>query len=602
MSKSPDKTPDDEVTSAFAVQEFPEQDERKRLEEAAQAADAFDFLADHDELGDDWLNASLADDEPETIGILGSRRKPKELRAGARRKRLSEMLSIVRRYDILHGMTPETLRQMFEELGPTFVKAGQILSMRSEILPQSFCDELAHLRTNAEPMDRDVVLQVLRDEYAAPIEEIFDAIDDVPLGSASIAQVHKARLVTGELVAVKVQRPHVQEIMAQDISIMRSVGRFLSHFVSASQIVDIKSVIDELWRTFREETDFLIEARNLAEFRRCNRDCVFVDAPKPYPPLCTSHVVVMDYVEGIPISDVDTLKREGYDLHEIGVKLLDNFTTQMLDEGFFHADPHPGNIIIRGGKICYIDLGFMGRLSVSDRAAIQQMVIAVAELDTPGLMKGLLRFASSDSTGVDRGALLADLDAIVETYGTASLEELDVGEFFNALVSMATKHGIEMPGSVTILARTLVSLEGLVDTFLPGSSMIEILRDHIKAHESIGTLLGDESKLLARETRLATHGMLGAASEAGLLVRMATRGQLRVGVDMSGDEDMFSGLSHVADRLAMAIIVAGLFIGSSVVYFARIQPVIFGIPVIGFVGYVAALVLAVFVIRDILKR
>ncbi len=601
-ARSKKKQEQEEEVSAFADEEFPENDDRERLEEAAEAADAFDFLTDRNDALDEWLAEAISDDEPETIGILGGRRRPAELRAGARRQRLSEMLSIVRRYDIMHGMTPETLRQMFEELGPTFVKAGQILSMRSEILPQSFCDELAKLRTNAEPMDREVVLQVLRDEYAAPIEEIFDAIDDVPLGSASIAQVHKARLVTGELVAIKVQRPHVQEIMAQDISIIRSVGRVAEHFVSASQILDIKSVVDELWRTFREETDFMIEARNLAEFRRSNRDCAYVEAPKPYPALCTSHVVVMDYIEGIPIYDTEALKRAGYDLHEVGTKLLDNFTYQMLDEGFFHADPHPGNLIIRGGKICYIDLGFMGRMSANDRAAINQMVLAVAEKDTPQLMTGLLRFASSDSAGVDRGSLLTDLDSIVETYGTASLDDLDIGAFFNALVSMASKHGIEMPGSVTILARTLVSLEGLVDSLLPGSSMIQILRTHIKAHESLGSLAEEEIVRLARESRLATHGILTAAAESGLLARMATRGQLRMGIDVAGDEDMFEGLSHVADRLAVAIIVAGLFIGSSVVYYARIQPVIFGIPVIGFIGYVLALVLSVVVIRDIMRR
>jgi ubiquinone biosynthesis protein len=266
-----------------------------------------------------------------------------QISRGKKAARLREMLSIASHYDVFHGPTPVTFRKLLEELGPTFVKAGQILSMRSEILPESFCDELTKLRTDVEPMDRELVLDTLRSEYDTPIEDIFDAIDDVPLGSASVAQVHKARLVTGELVAIKVQRPHVQEIMAQDISIMRSVARRASHFMGDEQFLDLQSVVNELWQSFREETDFLVEARSLEEFRRNNADCKFVDCPKPYPKLCTEHVVVMDYMEGISIDDTERLVAAGYDLKEIGVKLVDNYTKQMIDDGFFHADPHPGS-------------------------------------------------------------------------------------------------------------------------------------------------------------------------------------------------------------------------------------------------------------------
>ena len=195
--------------------------------------------------------------------------------------------------------------------------------MRSEILPPSFTHELERLRTDVEPMDRDTVLAALRAEYDRPIEDIFDAIDDNPLGSASVAQVHKARLVTGELVAIKVQRPHVQETMAQDISIMRSLARYMSRFMGQNQFLDLQSVVDELWQSFREETDFLVEARNLEEFRRNNAGCVYLECPKPHPVLCTRHVVVMDYVEGIAIDDTATLAAAGYDCAEIGEKLVE---------------------------------------------------------------------------------------------------------------------------------------------------------------------------------------------------------------------------------------------------------------------------------------
>ena len=391
------------------------------------------------ELLDAWYervsHESLAG-ERQTIGLFGGRSDDEyALTRGSRLARIGEMLQIVRRYDIFHGLTPKSLRRMLEELGPTFVKAGQILSMRSEILPESFTCELSRLRTDVEPMDRDTVLSALRAEYDRPIEEIFDAIDDRPLGSASVAQVHKARLVTGELVAVKIQRPHVQEIMAQDISIMRSLARHAMRFMGDEQFLDLQSVVDELWQSFREETDFLVEARSLEEFRRNNAACAFVDCPKPYPSLCTRHVVVMDYVEGIPINDTARLVAGGYDLSEIGIKLADNYTSQMLDDGFFHADPHPGNLVVVGGKIVYLDLGIMGRLSSHDRSAMRDMVTAVAACDSPKLAEGLMRFSVSDTSDVDQAHLLADLDAIVADYGLSDLSDLDVGAFMNAFPS-----------------------------------------------------------------------------------------------------------------------------------------------------------------------
>lgn len=554
------------------------------------------------ELLDAWYDSVKDDavDDRQTIGLFGGRDSGEyALSRGSRLARIGEMVAIVRRYDIFHGLTPQSLRQMLEELGPTFVKAGQILSMRSEILPQSFTRELSRLRTSVEPMDRDTVLSALRAEYDRPIEEIFDAIDDRPLGSASVAQVHKARLVTGELVAVKIQRPHVQEIMAQDISIMRSLARYASRFMGSEQFLDLQSVVDELWQSFREETDFLVEARSLEEFRRNNAECAFVDCPKPYPSLCTRHVVIMDYVEGIPIDDRRALVRAGYDLEEIGTKLVDNYTSQMLDDGFFHADPHPGNLVIRDGKIVYLDLGIMGRLSSHDRRAVRDMVFSVARCDSAGLADGLMRFSVSDTSGVDQAHLLVDLDAIVADFGLSDLSDLDIGSFMNALITMAQKDGVELPGTVTMLARSLVTLEGVAHDLLPETSIVEIIQSHVKAHTSGEELARREARRLADETLAATHSLLGAAGEAKLAMRMLTRGQLRVNLDMPGTMDPLEDLARIANRLTMSVIVAGLFIGSSVVYYARIQPVIFGIPIIGFLGYLVAFVLGVMVALDI---
>ncbi|WP_307739911.1 AarF/UbiB family protein, partial [uncultured Parolsenella sp.] len=478
------------------------------------------------------------DDDSIYIGILGSGRRANAARYGLSRKRrharLLQIFGIVRKYDVLHGITPVKFRRMLEELGPTFVKAGQILSMRSEILPERFCKELSKLRSDVDPMPHETVIAALEAEYGERLDTIFDAIGELPLGSASVAQVHRARLASGEDVAIKIQRPHVQEVMARDIDIMRSLVRHLTPFFKGDQFLDLTSVVEELWDTFREETDFLVEARNLEEFRRNNEGCAFVACPKPYLSLCTEHVVVMEYVEGISVSSPARLVQAGYDLNEIGTKLVDNYASQLLDNGFFHADPHPGNIVVSGGQIVFLDLGITGRLSPSLRRIMRDMIFSVAERDTPKLKSALLRLSLSSPDDVDHAELLADLDEVVDEFGTVSLSELDLGSFLGDLISLARRNGIELPGQITSMARGLVTLEGVLDEFLPGVNMIEIISQHIRAHADTRAKLERDARELAVRGRAATKGLLGAAAQAELAMSMLTRGQLKLNMDFVG--------------------------------------------------------------------
>ncbi|MBT1161922.1 MULTISPECIES: ABC1 kinase family protein [Bifidobacterium] len=539
----------------------------------------------------------------ETLDLFGPRRdvfsERYHLTRWGKIKRLKQIAGIAKQFDVAHGLTPVKMRLMLEALGPTFVKVGQILSMRSEMLPQSFCDELAKLRADADPMPYETVVETLSHEYGRPVDEIFEHIDATPLGSASLAQVHRATLLTGEDVAVKVQRPGVRETMAQDVSIMRSIAKVATKVVSTAQVVDLGGVVEELWDTFESETDFLVEARNLAEFKRFCEPYKYMDCPKPYMDLCTEHVVVMDYIEGISVSHPDRLIAAGYDLKEIGTKLVDNYATQILDDGFFHADPHPGNIMVAGGQIVLLDLGMTGRLNMKTRQVMKQMIFAVAKQDTPALADGLLRFAGSANNPEDYPALLADLDTIVAEYGTVDLSDLDIAAFITELTQLAQRHGIEVPSSVTTVGRALVTLEGLLDEFIPDVNMIEIISKHIATSKSPKQAARDELESLGVEGHLALHGLLSALAEAKTASRMLTRGQLRVNVELIGAEEPMNKLSDMVNRLTMALIVVGLFVGSSIVYFAGMKPIIFGIPVVGFMGYVVAFVLSAWIVFDI---
>lgn len=552
------------------------------------------------------VEGELDGDDSVTIGLLRGARRNDASRYGVsakrRHARILQIFGIVRKYDVFGGITPVKFRRMLEELGPTFVKAGQILSMRSEILPERFCSELTKLRSDVDPMPYETVIAVLEQEYGGQFGELFDAIGEHPLGSASVAQVHRARLATGEDVAVKVQRPGVSETMAQDVSIMRSLAKVAAKLFPDAQIVDFKGVVEELWDTFEAETDSLVEARNLAAFKRFSKPYKYMDCPAPYPELCTEHVVVMDYIDGISVSHPKQLLAAGYDLKEIGTKLVDNYATQILDEGFFHADPHPGNIIVRGGQIVLIDLGMTGRLDQRTRTVLKDMLFAVAQQDSPALADSLLRFANTSPDAEDYPALLDDLDMVVQEYGKVDLAELDIAAFLASLTQLAARHGIEIPSSITTVGRALITLEGLLDEFIPNVNMIQIISDHIASSESRETMVKKEAKSLAIEGRQALHSTLSALTELKHATRMLTRGKLRVNMELVGSEEPFQQLSDMVNRLTMALIVVGLFIGSSIVYYAGIKPVVFGIPIVGFMGYIVAFVLGCWIVLDILIK
>ena len=521
----------------------------------------------------------------------------------SRTRRMREILGILQHYHFLRGFQPSEFRQMLEDLGPSFVKIGQTLSTRSEILPKAFCDELTKLQMECDPLPFDQILHAIHDIYGEKQNEIFDAIDPKPLGSASLAQVHKARLVNGDIVAVKIQRPGVKATMAQDIDIMRIVARQASRFMKDNQMLDLREVVEELWATFLEETDFGREAANLQEFAELNKDVAFIGCPKVYPELCSEYVLVMEYVEGIGISHTDKLEELGYDLEEIGRKVLDNYATQILDHGFFHADPHPGNMLIRDGQVMYIDLGIMGRLSPRDRAGFGNIIKAVGKQDASDLKDALIAFAASkDIDAIDHTRMLADLDSLLNDYGSCDVADIDIGQFLTDILALTRSCKVTLPSSITSVSRGIVTLEGTIAPFIPNDNMVTIINDHIKRTTDKRAELVDAMEDLTLALRGAGKGILDAHRYGGEALHMLTRGQMKVNMEMLGSEAPLARLAKIVNRLTVALMVAGLFVGSSMVSLSSMEPRLLGVPVLAFFGYLGALVLSIWVVMDIWRK
>lgn len=526
-----------------------------------------------------------------------------DLSPKTRRRRMREIMAIIHRHKLLRSITPEDFREMLEDLGPSFVKIGQTLSTRSEILPQVYCDELAKLQTECDPLPFEDMLCALDAEYGTRRDELFAYIDPTPLGSASLAQVHRARLATGEEVAIKIQRPGVKATMALDIDIMRMIARQASRVMKDDQFVNLRDVVEEMWATFLEETDFRREADNLEEFAIRNKDCVFIGSPHVYSDLCTEYVLVMEYVDGIPIGNAAALEKGGYDLEEIGIKLLDNYATQILDHGFFHADPHPGNLIVRGGQIVYIDLGIMGRLSERDRAGFGDIISAVGMRDSAGLKEALIRYAvAKDNDAIDHTRFLADLDDLLADYGSIDISDIDVGALLNDIMGLTRACRVTLPSSVTTVARGIVTIEGTVAPYIANQNIVSIINDHIKRGKGKREALVEAVEDLVVALHSSGKGLLAASTYSGEALKMLTRGQLKMNMEMTGSDVPFQRLSKIFTRITLALIVMGLFIGSSMLSLSSMEPRVLGVPVLGFVGFISAFLISAWIVVDIWRK
>ena len=427
--------------------------------------------------------------------------------------------------------------------------------------------------------------------YGDERKKLFAEIDPKPLGSASLAQVHKARLADGSVVAVKIQRPGVRATMAQDIDIMRIVARQASRFIKDGQMLDLRDVVEELWATFLEETDFKREAANLQEFALLNKDVAYIACPKVYPELCRENILVMEYVDGIPIDDFEKLRAAGYDLQEIGEKILDNYATQVLDFGFFHADPHPGNIRIRDGKIVWLDMGMMGSLNEKERKLIGNAIVGVARGDIALVRDAVLGLGEFHGTA-DKKQLYRDIEAMLDKYGSADLGTMDLAEVFEDMTSVMKTNGIAMPSSLTMLARGLATIEGVVADLSPELNIMNVITARIgdQMFDNV-----DWRALLTQDARAIYESSRKSLEIPALLadiLRTGLKGEANLGVEHHAGEDVRKLVIAMVRKLCLMLLSLGLFIFGGAV--AGNGPQVFGLPIYSSGCFVLALCAAGF--------
>ena len=391
--------------------------------------------------------------------------------------RFKEIISILKNSNLIRGLTPEKLCTTITKLGPTFIKIGQILSNRYDLLPKEYCDALASLRSNVAPMDFKEVLQILKEEYG-DTSEIFESISKNSIGSASIAQVHRAKLMSGEDVVIKVQRKNIYETMSMDVKLLKKAIRIL-HLNLIIKIIDLNTVIDEIFNVAKEEMNFEIETKNLEEFKQNNSDIAYVDVPKVYKNLVTKKVLVMEYIEGIKLNDKTTLKKQGYDFEEIGLKLANNYIKQALDDGFFHADPHPDNILIREGKIIFIDLGMMGRISSRNKKLLNEAMRAIVKNDIITLENVLLNMSTSTGT-INHTKLRGDMQKILDKVADEDIQNINIVDFLTNVSKIFKENNLRLDNNITLLMRGICVIEGTLGTISPNINLLMVFENKIQ--------------------------------------------------------------------------------------------------------------------------
>jgi len=519
------------------------------------------------------------------------------------KSRIREIATTFIRHGIKDGFRKRDpageLRAALEELGPTFVKLGQILATRPDLLPDSFIRELAKLQDNVQPEPFSQIREVIEGELGGSLGELFSQFEKKPLAAASIAQIHRATLPGGEQVVVKVQRPGIRETMQRDLMLLKRLVR-LTKFAPNIAVLNPLEAIDELAISTKQELDYLNEAHNIQEFAKNNQQIKYLRVPKVYDSYTTSKVLVMEYLEGKRVDDLEFLEAEGYDREEIANKLVHSYLKQLLEDGLFHADPHPGNIHIVKTKIAFLDFGLVGILSPNLREKFQELLLGIALEDLELITRSTMGIGLWRGR-VDARKLARDLEEVYSDYINLPLEKINLAELIERILETAKDNKLAMPREMTMLMRGLVTLEGVIATLAPDLSIIELAAPYARQlfFENWDPK-ADLTRGLGSAFRLG-RAALKLPSKLLTLVDNTLSGKLKFEMEHTNLDRAIAELSKMANRIVFSLIISALIIGSSMLANANIGPKFYGVPAFGALGFLGAAVMGLWLLISILR-
>jgi ubiquinone biosynthesis protein len=468
-------------------------------------------------------------------------------------------LPIVRRAGLLGR--PQSLRDALEELGTTFIKLGQILSTRPDLLPEEYVAALSTLQDSLAPISFDSVRGVIERELGAPPEKLFGTFEAVPLATASIGQVHAATLIDGTSVVVKVQKPGIVAEIELDLQIIHNLSRLAAARIDLPLIWNLEETVEEFSDGLREEVDYLHEARNAERFARVVCEDSSLMVPAVHWDFTTSRVLTLGRIDGVKISDFAGLERLGVDRRRIARAMSGSVLQQVFDYGYFHADPHPGNYLVRGdGVIGIVDFGLMGVLDDASRRDLLLLLASWVREDADGLAEGLLALGVA-RTGTRTQDLRMDMRRVLGRYHDARLQDINLGKVLSDLFRLARRHRLVLRGDLALMAKTLAMHEGLGSRLDPQFHLVEEARPYVE--NALRRLYFPKPDVQA--AALSLGAMLDLATtfpqRAQRLLGRVERGDIGVAVRPEGMDFLMRDLNHMVNRLSVTILAAAFIVG-----------------------------------------
>ncbi|MBP1996985.1 ABC1 kinase family protein [Paenibacillus eucommiae] len=498
----------------------------------------------------------------------------------------------------------ERIRLLLEELGPTFVKLGQIASTRPDLLPADILKELERLQDKVSAFPYQDAVSIIEEELGAPVESLFQRFSDTPLAAASIGQVYQAQLHDGTEVVVKVQRPDIQRMIETDLDILADWARLAESRLDWAHNYRLLDIVDELGKALRAELDYGAEARNARRFANQSRAPKHVRIPAIYWDYSTKLVLTMQYIEGIKLSDQDKLKQAGLDRRLLAERFASAIFHQVLVEGFFHGDPHPGNVLaLPDGSLALLDFGMVGRLSPGMKKHFASFVIALRNQSSKGVIRAISHMGVIPDD-VDRDGLNADVDEMREKYYKVPLNQVSLGAAVNDLFALAFRHQIRIPSELTLLGKSLLTMEGVVTALDPTFSVFDVA-------EPFGKKLFLERldpRQMLKNWMEDVPEYFDLLSEVPLSLKQLStvlrQGKLRVEVASPQVDALMTKMDRISNRLsfsivllALSIVMVGLIIGAAL---SESHTLLWRIPIIE-IGFVVAMVMFIWLIYAILR-
>ncbi len=454
---------------------------------------------------------------------------------------------------------PFHFRQALEELGPTFVKLGQVLSTRPDVLPPDYITELIKLQDKVKPVDWPEIEKVLKTELDRPLEDVFDEIHTVPVASASLAQVHIARLKTRQRVALKVQRPNILRTIETDLEIIHDIAHYAANHTPLGQVYDLVEIAEDFADTLTHELDYVAEGRNADRFRQNFQDEMGIYIPSVYWEFTTKRLLVLEYIEGIKIDQIEAIDAAGYDRYEVTTNAARMVIQEVLVDGFFHADPHPGNfVVMQDNVIGAMDFGMVGYLGRNDRVNLIRLYNVAVQKDAKGATEELIHIHAAPPD-VDRQSLTRDIDRLLQHYGGRALKEMRFSDLLEDVMPVVFEHRLRMPTNYWLLAKTLAMMEGIALSLAPDFDIFAFSAPYV-TRLILQTVVPDGRTVSDVIRRGMTWiDLIDELPHAGqLIIDRLTKHEP---VKLALDDRSLNFLDRLVTRLSLSLIVAGMIVG-----------------------------------------